>query len=114
MKLFICLLLAAATLTECPRDNKRRVKSHRKHAVAKKSVTPASTVPEKHAGVISGNESGILVSASWLKNYQALEAKHGTIAEDAKIYTEGARYRIPSEVAAHFNDMVRADSPPSP
>jgi len=76
--------------------------SHKRH-----DTTSAKTSSPKPPLVIAGNHTGILVSADWLRKYRLLEDKHGTVDEDALIYMEGEQYRIPQEVADHFNDMVR-------
>jgi hypothetical protein len=73
----------------------------------------ARVVPPSHPGVISGDETGTLVSGEWIEKYRRYEEKFGTVKEDKDIYNEGEQYRIPSKVADHFSDMVRADSAPS-
>jgi hypothetical protein len=94
MKLLL-LIIVTAVATQCQNSSHRTVRH-----------THKSTSTTKSSGVITGNETGILVSAQWMKRYKHLESKFGSIAEDEKIYMEGEQYRIPQEVADHFNDMV--------
>jgi hypothetical protein len=61
------------------------------------------------ANVISGDRTGTLVSADWIRRYKQLETRYGTIPEDGTIYMEGDKYRVPSKVADHFGDMVRKE-----
>jgi len=82
-------------------------KSKAKRHVAKSHTNTRPLPNARSSDVISGNETGTLVSANWIHRYKALEAKHGKVADDAMIYMEGDKYRIPIKVADHFNDMVR-------
>jgi len=59
--------------------------------------------------VISADTSGVLVPGGWVARYKSMEKKAGGIPEDSDIYMEGEHYRIPQEVANHFNNMVRAE-----
>ena len=99
MRLLACLIVAVVPL-DCA-----NIKSHSKRHHASKTVAP---LPKAHSSdVISGNETGTLVSANWIQRYKGMEARHGKIAADGMIYMEGDKYRIPSQVADHFNEMVR-------
>jgi hypothetical protein len=96
----------------CAAVPEQRLRHRSSHAAAHQ--TPAKPSSSKTSDVISGDETGILVEADWMRKYNALEAKHGAIPEDMKIYREGEQYRIPSEAADHFNDMVRSGRTPGP
>jgi len=94
----ISMVCSMTWLTQCSLfRNSHRVKSQ-----------SASTRQSSHStSVISGDKTGILVEQDFIRRYKLLETKYGTVPEDAMIYMEGDKYRIPSAVADHFNAMVR-------
>jgi hypothetical protein len=102
MKILIALAMSA-TFAQCSTNH---------HGSNPPKIYRSSVVGHQHEqhNVISGNESGLLVTGKWLDKYRAMEKTHGGgINEDYQIYKEGDHFRVPLAVSDHFNDMVRQE-----